>query len=73
MAANEAKIKDYRHNMLPKTADIPTQLIKAIGGQSQMRLFTKQLGKPYAFFLDLQHITQMQGVQMRLPYIMLDN
>src|SRR5574344_1537819 len=73
LAANEAKIKDYGIIMLPKTSDIPTQLIKAIGGQSQMRLFTKQLGKPYAFFLDLQHITQMQGVQMRLPYIMLDN
>src|SRR5574344_554890 len=73
LAANEAKIKDYGIIMLPKTADIPTQLIKANGGQRQIRVVTQQLGKPYAFFLDLQHITQMQGVQMRLPYIMLDN
>jgi hypothetical protein len=40
-----------------------------MGSEVEMKLFTKELGKPYSFFLQLKNISDMQGVQARLPYI----
>lgn len=69
IAANEAKIKDYGIVALPKTKDITEQILSAMGQDVELKLFTKELGKPYSFFLELKSISDMQGVQARIPYL----
>lgn len=69
IAAKEAKIKDYGIIALPKTKDIAEQIISVIGQEAEMKLFTKELGKPYSFFLELKSISEMEGVQARIPYL----
>ncbi len=69
IAAKEAKIKDYGVIALPKTKDITEQIFSAMGQEAELKLFTKELGKPYSFFLELKSISDMKGVQARIPYL----
>lgn len=69
IAAKEAKIKDYGVIALPKTKDITEQIFSAMGQEVELKLFTKELGKPYSFFLELKSISDMKGVQARIPYL----
>lgn len=69
IAAKEAKIKDYGVIALPKTKDITEQIFSAMGQEVELKLFTKELGKPYSFFLELKSISEMKGVQARIPYL----
>lgn len=69
IASNEAKLKEYSIIALPKTKGLTEQIMDAMGSEVEMKLFTKELGKPYSFFLQLKNISDMQGVQARLPYI----
>lgn len=69
IASNEAKLKDYSIMALPRTKDISEQIISALGGDLEIKLFTNKLGQPYSLFLDLKEISDMKGVQARLPYI----
>ncbi|MPL76876.1 Protease 4 [bioreactor metagenome] len=69
IAAKEAKIKDYGVIALPKTKDIAEQIFSAMGQEVELKMFTKELGKPYSFFLELKSISDMKGVQARIPYL----
>lgn len=69
IAAKEAKIKDYGVIALPKTKDIAEQIFSAMGQEAELKMFTKELGKPYSFFLELKSISDMKGVQARIPYL----
>lgn len=69
IAAKEAKVKDYGLVLMPKTKDLSQQILEAIGGDVEMKLYTKELGRPYSFFLELKDISEMKGVQARIPYI----
>lgn len=69
IAAKEAKIQDYGVVTLPKTKDIAEQIFSAMGQEVELKLFTKELGKPYSFFLELKSISDMKGVQARIPYL----
>lgn len=69
IAAKEAKIKDYGVIALPKTKDIAEQIFSAMGQEVELKLFAKELGKPYSFFLELKSISDMKGVQARIPYL----
>ena len=69
IAAKEAKIKDYGVIALPKTKDITEQIFSAMGQEVELKLFAKELGKPYSFFLELKSISDMKGVQARIPYL----
>lgn len=69
IAAKEAKIKDYGVIALPKTKDITEQIFSAMGQEVELKLFAKELGKPYSFFLELKSISEMKGVQARIPYL----
>lgn len=69
IAAKEADMKEYGIIAYPKSKDIATQLMEAVSGENDMEEFTKELGKPYSFFLELKSICEMQGVQARIPYL----
>lgn len=68
-AALAGNLKSYGLVAYPKAKDLATQIIESFSGETDMKLFTKQLGKPYSFFLELKDICQMQGVQARMPYL----
>ncbi|MFA6805997.1 MAG: S49 family peptidase, partial [Bacteroidales bacterium] len=69
IASNEAKLKDYSIIALPKTKGLPEQIMEAIGSDIEMKLFAKELGQPYSLFIQLKDISDMKGVQARLPYL----
>lgn len=68
-AALAGNLKSYGLVAYPKAKDLATQIIESFSGETDMKLFTRQLGKPYSFFLELKDICQMQGVQARMPYL----
>ncbi|MBR1769194.1 MAG: signal peptide peptidase SppA [Bacteroidales bacterium] len=70
VAAQKAGLKNYGVISYPKTKGIFEQIISSETQELRMKSFTKDLGKPYAFFLQLKDIADMQGVQMRMDYIL---
>lgn len=68
-AAELAKIKDYSIVMLPKTKDFAEQVLEMVSGGSQANLLRNELGKSYDMFLELKDISEIKGVQARLPYM----
>ncbi len=69
LAAKHSGLTDYGIVAYPKTKDLTTQIMEAFSEEARLKAFTQELGKPYAFFLQLNSICQMQGVQARMPYI----
>ncbi len=69
VAANKANIKNYGIVTYPKTMGIWEQIIDSQSDEVRMKTLTKELGKPASFFLQLKDISEMQGVQMRMDYI----
>jgi protease IV len=69
VAAQKANLQSYGIIEYPKVKGIMGQLISSMDEDSKMKSLTKELGRPYSFFYTLRNISNMQGVQMRLPYI----
>ncbi|MBQ9253372.1 MAG: signal peptide peptidase SppA [Bacteroidales bacterium] len=69
IAAKKAGIKEYGVVAYPKPTGFLSQIINSEAQEMKMKSFTKELGKPYTFFLELKNVSDMQGVQKRLPYI----
>ena len=69
VAANKANLKSYGIVTYPKTMGILEQIMDNSSEEVKMKSLTKELGKPYYFFLQLKDISEMQGVQMRMDYI----
>jgi protease-4 len=69
IAAKKANLKDYGIVVYPKTKGIMGQILSSMDENTKIKSLTKELGKPYTFFLTLKNLSNMQGVQMRMPYI----
>ncbi|MBO6117568.1 MAG: signal peptide peptidase SppA [Bacteroidales bacterium] len=69
VAASKANLKSYGIVTYPKTRGIFDQIVDNSSDEVKMKSLTKELGKPYTFFLQLKDISEMQGVQMRMDYI----
>ncbi len=69
LAAKLAEVKDYGIVAYPKTKDLTEQIMEAFSQEQMAVSLTRELGKPYSFFLSLKSICQMQGVQARMPYL----
>ncbi|MDR0972086.1 MAG: signal peptide peptidase SppA [Bacteroidales bacterium] len=69
VAAKQAKTSSYGLIQMPKAKTLTEQIFESVQGEAQMKLFTKELGKPYSLFLELKNLSDMQGIQARLPYI----
>ncbi|MCF8297593.1 MAG: signal peptide peptidase SppA [Saprospiraceae bacterium] len=67
-AAELAKLENYKVVNLPKQVDPFVQMIKAIKGNTQTKLIKNELGENYIYFEYLKSISQMDGIQARLPY-----
>lgn len=70
IAAQKVGLKQYGIISYPKTQGILEQIMNTQTNEISMKNFTKELGKPYSFFLQLRDIANMQGVQKRMDYIL---
>ncbi|MDO5759584.1 MAG: signal peptide peptidase SppA [Bacteroidota bacterium] len=70
IAAQKVGLKRYGIVSYPKTMGILEQIMANQTTELSMKNFTKELGKPYSFFLQLRDIANMQGVQKRMDYIL---
>ena len=69
VAAKEAKLASYGVITFPKQSDIMTQIINALSGTDEMKLYSSKTAENYSILQQLQDASQMQGVQKRLPYV----
>ncbi|MEE3413177.1 MAG: signal peptide peptidase SppA [Bacteroidales bacterium] len=70
IAAKKAGLKQYGIISYPKTKGLLEQIMDTESKELSLKAFTKELGKPYSFFLQLRDISNMQGVQKRMDYIL---
>jgi protease-4 len=69
LAAKEAKLTSYGIVDYPKQKDITSQIMEAISGNEEVKLYSDKSSNASSLFLQLRDLSQMQGVQKRLPYI----
>ena len=67
-AAKLAKLTDYRTFDLPEQKDAFAQITEALGLDKSSAKLAKQLGIAYPYYQYLQRMSQMQGIQARLPF-----
>jgi protease-4 len=69
IAAGLAKIKDYKIVGYPLLKDPFTQIIEDImGNNTSESLIKNELGDNYIYFKYLKEISNMKGIQARMPY-----
>ncbi len=69
IAAEIAKIKDYKIIALPVQKDPFTQIIEDLmGDNASESIIRNELGENYIYFKYLKDISNMKGVQARMPY-----
>ena len=70
VAANLANLEDYRIKSLPELKDPFTKLMDEIKGNPSDSRLQKELGAFFPLFMEVKALTEMEGVQARLPFIM---
>jgi len=66
-AAELANIDSYRVSNYPAAEDPITKLMKDFGAQSKQSTIKKELGPFYKYYKNIKELTEMSGIQMRLP------
>jgi protease IV len=70
-AAEKAGIADYKLTEMPEQKDPFQQLIEEMGGQARTKAMLKtELGEYYSYIEYMHQVSQMKGVQARLPFYM---
>ncbi|MDP2237629.1 MAG: signal peptide peptidase SppA [Bacteroidales bacterium] len=70
-AAEKAGLTDYKISELPEQKDPFKQLIEEMGGQTRTKALLKtELGEYYDYIEYMHQVSQMKGVQARLPFYM---
>jgi protease-4 len=64
-----AKLDDYRLTSLPEQKDPFTQIMDDLSGKPSESRIEKELGSLYPYLKELRSISQMKGVQARLPFV----
>ena len=68
IAAERAKLENYRLLPLPEIKDPFDQILEQISGSTQSNVLENTLGVNYKYFEYLETIAKMNGVQTRLPF-----
>lgn len=68
IAAEKAKLKEYRIQFLPIQKEFFEQLMEETQ-QTQISLLKEELGDVYEYYMFLKRTTNDRGIQARLPYI----
>lgn len=67
-AAKLAKIEKYRVSELPEQKDPFTMIMEEFGNEGYSRFIKSELGDNYVYLNYIRKISQMTGVQARLPF-----
>ena len=70
VAASLAKLEDYRIKSLPELKDPITKIMDELMGSSSDTRLHKELGAFFPLYMEIKSLTEMEGVQARLPFIM---
>jgi len=70
IAASLSNLTEYAIDELPKQKDFITKLMDDLKENAQMNTVEKHLGVNYQYFEYMRKMSQMQGVQARLPYML---
>ena len=68
IAANMAKVENYRVVEYPAQKDPIQQMIQEISGQGEEVFLKHRLGNYYKYVKDVEELMNMEGVQARMPY-----
>ncbi len=68
-AVEMAELPDYRVVELPEQKDPFEQMIKEIFDNTKASMIKSELGRHYQYYNYIKEISDMKGVQARLPYI----
>ncbi|MFA8450572.1 MAG: signal peptide peptidase SppA [Bacteroidales bacterium] len=67
-AAKQAKIENYRRKILPEPIDPFQELFNQYFGET--KIVEKTLGKQAKYYQYLKSVSEMEGVQARIPYVL---
>lgn len=67
-AAKKANIKDYKKVELPRQKNPFDELFGKKESEMEGRILRHNLGPFYTYFKQMQQLTHLEGVQMRLPF-----
>jgi protease IV len=70
IAAEKAKLKEYRIINLPEEKDAVTKLLESLTGEQQTKMLKKELGQTYEYYHYLKQMSKAQSVQARLPFFL---
>lgn len=68
-AAAMAKLKSYRQMDLPVQKDPFTKIIESLSGDNTSTLLKKEMGSAYTYYEYLKNISQIQGIQAMMPFM----
>lgn len=68
VAAEMAKLEEYRVTKLPKIKDPVEELIKEITGEAKMKILKSELGEQYPVYRQLQKAVHSSGILARMPF-----
>jgi protease-4 len=69
VAATLANLEDYKITSLPEQKDPFTQIMDELQGNPSESRLKKELGALYYYFSEVKALTEMEGIQARLPFI----
>jgi protease-4 len=70
-AAKQAKVSDYKLQLLPKQKDPLQELLGNTKDEMEARAMKTNLGEQYKYVKQVKSVLQLKGVQARLPYEMI--
>jgi protease-4 len=68
IAAEKAKIEEYRVQFLPVQKEFFEQLMEETK-QTQMGMLKEELGEMYEYYMFVKRTTNERGIQARMPYV----
>ena len=67
-AVKKANLKDYKLIELPKLINQLDEILGQKESELETRIIKKQLGPTYLYFKQLQQVSNLIGIQARLPF-----
>lgn len=68
LAAEMAEVEEYKILSLPKQKDPFQQIMDELMGKSTQSMIEKELGVNYKYYHYIKEVSEMKGVQARLPF-----
>ena len=67
-AAELAGVDKYSIKEYPVPEDPYTRIISSLSGNIRMKILNKELGENFSLYKELKEVSEMNGIQARLPY-----